>query len=83
MAGGKLRFSKFKISMKEGLLFFLFLGKSTLQSPVSYSVTKKIPKKNVKFRRSGTLTILKSPTNLALCRKLISGSQTYENSFVW
>ena len=32
------------------LIIFLFLGKSTLQSPVSYSVTKK-----VKFRWSGTL----------------------------
>ena len=27
------------------LIIFLFLGKSTLQSPVSYSVTKKIRKK--------------------------------------
>ena len=37
------------------LIIFLFLGKSTLQSPVSYSVTKTFRKKNVKFRRSGTL----------------------------
>ena len=29
------------------LIIFLFLGKSTLQSLVSYSVTKKIRKKNV------------------------------------
>ena len=38
------------------LIIFLFLGKSTLQSPVSYSVTKKFQKKKVKFRRRGTLT---------------------------
>ena len=39
------------------LIIFLFLGKSTLQSPVSYSVAKKFRKKKVKFRRSGTLTV--------------------------
>ena len=27
------------------IIFFLFLGKSTLKPPVSYSVTKTIPKK--------------------------------------
>ena len=43
-------------NFNEGRLIIvcLFLGKSTLQSPVSYSVIKN-SEKNVKFRRCGTL----------------------------
>ena len=57
MADEEFHFSNGEILMKETFLIFFFPDERTSYMTVSYSGQEKGEKRNVKFRRSGTLKL--------------------------